>query len=151
MDEKPGQIAKIDEMLTRAIRIDPSNARAYVVRGMTYRSTKRTREAAEAAQTAIRLNPSYAPAVAQLAQDLNSIPAEYPLAIANIERAIKLSPRDPEMGRWHWIKGKTFIYMGRYQDAIQELQASVGRRLWSLAGLLISCRSARCLGPAIRG
>jgi adenylate cyclase len=55
MDEKPGQIARIDEMLTSAIRIDPSNARAYVVRGMTYRSTKRNRQAAEAAQTAIRL------------------------------------------------------------------------------------------------
>jgi adenylate cyclase len=125
MDEKPGQIAKMDEMLTRAIRIDPSNARAYVVRGMTYRSTKRSREVAEAAQTAIRLNPSYAPAYAQLAQDQNSTPAEYPLAIANIERAVKLSPRDPEMGRWHWIKGKTFDYMGRYQDAIRELQAAL--------------------------
>jgi adenylate cyclase len=125
MDEKPGQIAKMDEMLTRAIRIDPSNARAYVVRGMIYRSTKRNREAAEAAQTAITLNPSYAPAYAQLAQDQNSSPGEYPLAIANIERAIKLSPRDPEMGRWHWIKGKTFDYMGRYQDAIRELQAAL--------------------------
>ena len=132
LDEKPGQIAKIDEMLTRAIRIDPSNARAYVVRGMTYRSTKRNREAAEAAQTAIRLNPSYAPAYAQLAQDQNSTPAEYPLAIANIDRAIKLSPRDPEMGRWHWIKGKTFDYMGRYQDAILELQAALdgGYGVW---------------------
>jgi adenylate cyclase len=125
MDEKPGQIVKMDEMLTRAIRIDPSNARAYVVRGMIYRSTKRSREAAEVAQTAIRLNPSYAPAYAQLAQDQNSTPAEYPLAIANIERAVKLSPRDPEMGRWHWIKGKIFDYMGRYQDAIRELQAAL--------------------------
>jgi adenylate cyclase len=125
MDEKPGQIAKMDEMLTSAIRIDPSNTRAYVVRGMTYRSTKRNREAAEAAQTAIRLNPSYAPAYAQLAQDQNSTPAEYPLAIANIDRAIKLSPRDPEMGRWHWIKGKTFIYTERYQDAIRELQGAL--------------------------
>jgi len=132
MDEKPGQIAKIDEMLTSAIRIDPSNARAYVVRGMTYRSTKRNREAAEAAQTAIRLNPSYAPAYAQLAQDQSSTPAEYPLAIANIDRAIQLSPRDSEMGRWHWIKGKTFNYMGRHQDAIRELQAALdaGYGVW---------------------
>jgi len=138
MDEKPGQIAKIDEMLTRAIRIDPSNARAYVVRGMTYRSTKRNREAAEAAQTAIRLNPSYAPAYAQLAQDQNSTPAEYPLAIANIDRAIKLSPRDPEMARWHWIKGKTFNYMGRYQDAIRELQAAMdgGYGVWPVYSYL---------------
>jgi adenylate cyclase len=144
MDEKPGQIAKIDEMLSRAIRIDPSNARAYVVRGMTYRSTKRSREAAEAAQTAIRLNPSYAPAYAQLAQDQNSTPAEYPLAIANIDRAIRLSPRDPEMGRWHWIRGKTFDYMGRYQDAIRELQAALdgGYGVWPVYSYLAVAHGA---------
>ena len=144
MDEKPGQIAKMDEMLTSAIRIDPSNARAYVVRGMTYRSTKRNREAAEAAQTAIRLNPSYAPAYAQLAQDQNSTPAEYPLAIANIDRAIKLSPRDPEMGRWHWIKGKTFIYTERYQDAIRELQVALdgGYGVWPVYSHLAAAHGA---------
>jgi tetratricopeptide (TPR) repeat protein len=52
-------------------------------------------------------------------------PAELPLAIANIEQAIKLSPRDPEMGRWRWIKGGTFNYMGRYEDAIREEQAAL--------------------------
>jgi tetratricopeptide (TPR) repeat protein len=81
---------------------------------MLYSVTKRSKEAAEAAQTAVRLNPSYASAYAQLAQDQVNA-AEYPLAIANIDQAIKLSPRDPEMGRWHWIKGRTFNYMGRYQ------------------------------------
>jgi adenylate cyclase len=52
-------------------------------------------------------------------------PAEYPLAIANIDHAFRLSPRDPEMGRWRWIKGMTFNYMGRYQDAIREEQAAL--------------------------
>ena len=124
MDEKPGQIASIEELLANAIRIDPTNARAYVVRGMVYINTRRTREAVEAAQNAVRLNPNYASAYAQLAWDQVS-PAELPLAIANIDQAIKLSPRDPEMGRWHWIKGKTFNYMGRYQDAIREEQAAL--------------------------
>jgi len=44
MDEKPGQIRKIEELLANAIRIDPTNARAYVVRGLLYRITKRTKE-----------------------------------------------------------------------------------------------------------
>ena len=35
------------------------------------------------------------------------------------------SPRDPEMGRWRWIKGAAFNYMGRYQDAIREDQAAL--------------------------
>ncbi len=121
---EPGQIARMEELLAHAIRIDPTNARAYVVRGTLYVVTKRTKEAKEAAQNAVRLNPSYASAYAQLAQD-EVTPAEYPLAIANVEEAIKLSPRDPEMGRWHWIKGKTFAYMGRYQDAIREEQAAL--------------------------
>ena len=133
MDEKPGQIAKIEELLAQAIRIDPTNARAYMVRARLYRVTKRNQEAVEAGQTAVRLNPNYALAYAQLAWD-QVTPAEIPLAIANIDQAIKLSPRDPEMARWHWIKGKTFNYMGRYQDAIREIQAALdsGYSAWTV-------------------
>jgi tetratricopeptide (TPR) repeat protein len=133
LGEKPGQITKIEELLANAIRIDPTNARAYTVRGMLYVVTKRTKEAAEAAQNAVRLNPSYASAYAQLALD-QVTPAEYPLDIANIDEAIKLSPRDPEMGRWHWTKGKTFNYLGRYQDAIREEQAALdnGYSSWAM-------------------
>jgi tetratricopeptide (TPR) repeat protein len=50
MDEKPSQIAKIEDLLGKAIRIDPTNARAYVVRGMIYRVSKRSKTGAEAAQ-----------------------------------------------------------------------------------------------------
>src|ERR1700733_4767841 len=74
---------------------------------MIYRSTKRTKQAAEAAQNAVRLNPNYAPAYAQLAQD-QITPAELPQALADVDQAIKLSPRDPEMGRWHMVKGMTY-------------------------------------------
>ena len=95
MDDQPEQITKIDHLLAHAIRIDPTNARAYTVRGLHYLSTRRTIEAEEAAQNAVRLNPNYAPAYVQLAQD-QMMPAELPLAIANIDQAMKLSPRDPQ-------------------------------------------------------
>ena len=133
MDEKPGQISKIEELLANAIRIDPTNTRAYTVRGMLYTMTRRNKEAAEAAQNAVRLNPNYASAYAQLALD-QMTPAELTLAIANIDQAMKLSPRDPEMGRWHWIKGRTFNFMGRYQDAIREIQAALdnGYSAWAV-------------------
>ena len=67
MDDKPEQISKIDHLLAHAIRIDPTNARAYTVPGLHYLSTRRTIEAEEAAQNAVRLNPNYAPAYVQLA------------------------------------------------------------------------------------
>jgi adenylate cyclase len=131
--EKPGQIAKIEALLADAIRIDPTNARAHTVRAMIYRSTKRTKQAAEAAQNAVRLNPNYAPAYAQLAQDLIT-PAELPEALAFVDQAIKLSPRDPEMGRWHMVKGMTYNYMGRYEDAILQEQAALdsGYSTWTV-------------------
>jgi len=133
LDEKPGQITEIEELLAHAIRIDPTNARAYTVRGMVYIVTKRTKEAADAAQNAVRLNPSYASAYAQLAM-AEADAAELPLAIANIDQAIKLSPRDPELGRWRWIKCRTFNYMGRHQDALREEQAALdsGFSGWSV-------------------
>jgi adenylate cyclase len=62
------------------------------------------------------------------------MPAELPLAIANIDQAMKLSPRDPQMGRWHWSKARTFNYMGRYEDALREIQAALddGFSTWSV-------------------
>jgi len=124
MDENPGRISKIEKLLANAIRIDPTNARADTVRGMLYIITRRTKEAGEAHENAVRLNPSYAPAYAQLAQT-QMTPEDLPRALANIDQAMKLSPRDPEMGRWRWIKGRAFNYMGRYQDAIREIQAAL--------------------------
>jgi TolB-like protein/Flp pilus assembly protein TadD len=123
MNEKPGEISKIEELFATAIRIDPTNARAYAERGRLYRVTKRNQQAAEAAKNAIRLDPNYASAYAQLAWYETA--AEYKQAIANIDQAFKLSPRDPQLGLWHWIKGKTFNYVGQYQDAIREEQAAL--------------------------
>ena len=37
MDEKPGKSLRSTDLLAKAIRIDPTNARAYIVRGMIYR------------------------------------------------------------------------------------------------------------------
>jgi len=128
----PEQIARIEERLGRAIRLDPTNARAYTVRGMLYVVTKRTREALQAARNAVNLNPNYAAAYAQLAQN-QVAPEEWSQSIANIDQAIKLSPRDPELGRWHWIKGKTLLYMREYPDAIREGHAAIdnGWAIWS--------------------
>ena len=42
------------------------------------------------------------------------------------------------MGRWHFIKGITYNYMGRYQDAIPEEQAALdgGYSAWTVYAAL---------------
>jgi adenylate cyclase len=133
LDAKPGQIATIDDWLAAAISIDPANARAYALRSAFDFLTHRSKEALEAAQNAVRLNPSYATAYANLGQD-EMKPAEFPQAIANIDYAMKLSPRDPDMGRWRFNKARVLNYMGRYPDAIREAQAALdnGFSIWAV-------------------
>jgi tetratricopeptide (TPR) repeat protein len=128
---RPELVADIDGRLANALRIDPLNARAYTVRGMVDVVTRRTNEAKEAARKAVALNPNYASAYAQLAQDQVG-PSEFALALDNVDQAIKLSPRDPQLGRWRWIKGKTLVYMGRYREALEEEQAALdsGYQSW---------------------
>jgi adenylate cyclase len=128
---RPELVADIDGRLANALRIDPLNARAYTVRGMVDVVTRRNNEAKEAARKAVALNPNYASAYAQLAQD-QVAPSEFALALDNADRAIKLSPRDPQLGRWRWIKGKTLVYMGRYMEALEEEQAALdsGYQSW---------------------
>jgi adenylate cyclase len=132
MDEKSGQLARVEELLAKAIKIDPTNARAYTVRSRTYRISNRNKEAAESARTAVRLNPNYAEAYAQLAGD--DVTPPYSPAIANIDRAVRLSPHDPDIGRWHYLKGKTFNYMDQYQDAAVAQQDAIdnGYATWAV-------------------
>jgi adenylate cyclase len=68
-----------------------------------------------------------------LAQD-QITPAELQQALADVDQAIKLSPRDPEMGRWHMIKGMTYNYMGRYENTVLEEQAALnsGYSTWTV-------------------
>jgi adenylate cyclase len=139
---RPDLVADIDGRLANALRIDPSNARAYTVRGMVDVVTRRTNEAKEAARKAVALNPNYASAYAQLAQDQVG-PSEFALALDNVDQAIKLSPRDPQIGRWRWIKGKTLVYMGRYKEALEEEQAALdgGYQSWPAYAFLASANA----------
>jgi tetratricopeptide (TPR) repeat protein len=38
---------------------------------------------------------------------------------------MRLSPRDPELGRWHFYLGAAGLYGGRLAEAIDQLQKSV--------------------------
>ena len=135
--KKSEEKTRIEERLKSAVKIDPNNARAFVVRGMVYAVTKRTKDAAELAQVAINLNPNYAAAYAQLAQD-QMRPDEWSTGIANVERAMKLSSRDQEIGRWHWLKCQRLVWMGKYPEAIVEGHAAIdsGFATWPAYGFL---------------
>jgi tetratricopeptide (TPR) repeat protein len=42
-----------------------------------------------------------------------------------VDKAIKLSPLDPDLGRFYWIMGRAYFTQGKYDKAIENLQQSI--------------------------
>ncbi len=143
MDEKPGQITKIEELLAHAIRIDPKNARAHTVRGMIYRSTKRTKEAAEFAQNAVRLNPNYA----QLAQD-QVTPAEKSAGDRQYRPSHQAEPARSGNGSLALDQGQDVQLYGPVPGRDPGRTGRARHRVFDLVRLLTSGRGIRLRGPA---
>ena len=58
MSDRPDQIARMDALLDKAIRIDQTNARAYVVRGMIERPRKISPGGRPGAAAGVKARPS---------------------------------------------------------------------------------------------
>ena len=61
-------------------------------------------------------------------------------APALVDKAIKLSPLDPDLGRFYWIMGRAYFTQGKYDKAIENLQPSIQLRppTWFIRAQLIS-------------
>jgi len=117
----------VDEALSRADKaneIDRGYAYAYYVRSMALFTGRRYSDAVEAANTGTKLNPNLAQGYFAMGQ------SEWPLgqceqAIAHLNQAIKISPRDPRVGAWLFNIGNAESCLGRYDAAIEDYKRAV--------------------------
>lgn len=125
------QLDQAEQAKRNAIALDPELALAYYADGLIHRARGEHHAAFEAFRHAVKLNPNFARADAQEGDELVNIgrPLEAP---ALVDAAISLSPLDPSLGQFYWIKGRAHFFAGDYQDAITWLQKSVEVRsnLW---------------------
>lgn len=121
------QLGDAEAAVRKALLIDPNLALAHFVNGLILRARGEHHLALEAFDRTIDLNPNFALAYAQKADELIVIgrPGE---AQALVEQAIKLSPRDPSLGVCYWFVGRADFYLGRYDQAIPWLRKSVELR-----------------------
>jgi len=85
--------------------------------GFLLRLQRRTGAAREAFRTVAALNPNFAPAHAQLG--VTAIESGRPEeAVEAIERAIRISPRDPDHSLWLSFIGIAELHRGRLQEAV---------------------------------
>jgi superkiller protein 3 len=84
----------------------------------------KTSEAIENIEKAIELNPNYAMAWFGLG---NALQRTHSLdrALAAIDKAIALSPFDPFMPIFVFVRGSVLLWMGRYQEAVEDLERAI--------------------------
>jgi len=151
-DSPDESIAKLTEAARTCVALDEKNAFGQLGLGYTYRVTGEADKAIAAFKLAIELNPSLTTAYHELAISLALLgrPDE---AIANSEKAMRLSPHDPMM--WLFLVGVALAHAaaGRHQEAVEWSQRSLQQKSGWLLTYLVLAYSYASLGrtEAARG
>jgi class 3 adenylate cyclase/TolB-like protein/Flp pilus assembly protein TadD len=125
------ELDRAEHAADKAISLDPTVAVAHYALGFVRRVRGDHVGARGAFQEAIRLDPNFARAYAQLANELVFLGSAHE-AIPMAEEAARLSPKDPSIGVFRWVKGRAYFSLGDYPNAIKWLAESVRLRpnLW---------------------
>jgi adenylate cyclase len=103
----------------RALAINPGNGMAAYAKGLFLALTGQFAEAKSIAEAALQHNPNLAPLYAMLSV-INTGRGDYEQAKSDIEQAMRLSSRDPQLGLWEFLYGRADLGLGRYAEAINE-------------------------------
>lgn len=118
-------LARADDLVSRVLSASPNNAMAHFVKGEIFRAGGKDFESAIGEyEAAIAINPSLAPAYAQLGHaKIRAGRAEE--AFVPLQTAIHLSPRDPLLNIWYFIICHANAHLGRDDAAIEWCRRSV--------------------------
>jgi tetratricopeptide (TPR) repeat protein len=135
-----GLVRRARDALARADEIDPNIAQSRYAEGFIRCVEGRHQEGYEAMDRAVGLDPNFAAAHAQKANQLVRLgSAKEALPIAH--HAIELAgPYDQSTGVLHWVLGRAYFVLQDYNDAIHWLQRSVDKRgnLWFSGAFLVA-------------
>jgi adenylate cyclase len=112
---------KILGRANRAINLAPDYAHAYFPKAQYLGLSHRASEALGAANAGLGLNPNDVVLLIARAIAENSL-GQYEQAKADMERAMRLSPRDRLLGVFHLDLGEAEIGLGHFDAAIDELR-----------------------------
>ena len=120
--------AKILAQADRAINLAPDYANLYWVKAFYLALTRRAEEALGVADAGLSLNPNI-PSLYHARGFAEISSGHYEQAKADLERAIRLSPRDPGVGFWYENLGDAEISLGRFREAIDEYRKALDKGL----------------------
>lgn len=127
-DAGPDELLRAEAAIKTALDHNPELFLAHYAQGFLHRSRGQHRDALDAFDETIRLAPEFARVYAQKGEQYVYL-GEPEKGIAEVERAIEISPNSSVRGYFYWVIGRARFFMGQDADAIPQLQASV--RAWS--------------------
>ena len=114
-------LARAEELVDQALAASPRYALAQATKADIFRAQGRCEEAIPRYETALSLNPNLAFALHALAACKLGI-GSIEEVIAIEDRAIRLSPRDPNIGNRYWRIGVVHLLQSRIDEAIAWLE-----------------------------
>jgi adenylate cyclase len=124
-DKSADLYARAMQRTDRALLLDPSQARAHFTKALLIMFKARSNDAASAneiiaeAEASLRANPSFPWGYWPMAVG-EMLLGHYEQSISDLQQAMKISPRDPNIGIWHMEIGRSLLALTRYDPAIQE-------------------------------
>lgn len=127
-DAGPDELLRAEAAIKTALDQNPDLFLAHYAQGFLHRSRGQHRDALAAFDETIRLAPEFARVYAQKGEQYVYL-GEPEKGIAEVERAIEISPNSSVRGYFYWVIGRARFFLGQDAAAIPQLQASV--RAWS--------------------
>jgi adenylate cyclase len=109
----------------QALLLDPNQARAHFTKALLIMFKAKPNDAASAneiiaeAEASLRADPSFPWGYWPMAVG-EMLLGHYEQSISDLQQAMKISPRDANVGMWHMEMGRALLALTRYDAAIQE-------------------------------
>jgi TolB-like protein/Flp pilus assembly protein TadD len=116
--------AKVLKQANRALALDPNNSNAYYAKADYLSLSHRPSEAIGVTDAGLAVNPNNVTLYTPRTTAENAL-GRYEQAKADAERAIRLSPRDFDVGIWHVVIGDAEINLGNFDAAIADYRKAL--------------------------
>lgn len=115
------------EHARRAVQLDPDDPAIHHLVGSAMANFRMSEDGRSSFRRALELNPDYAPAVGALGVSLMYAPNTLE-AKGYLERALRLSPREPHAYHWQGHLALAYCILGEPQKALEYARLAVERR-----------------------
>ena len=122
--DRKGDLARADELESKALALDPDWTWPHAVKGGILRVKGRTEEGVAEQERALALDPSNVNAAAELGFDYANL-GEFDKALEYLDKAILVSPHDQSLRYWYGGKAEANFALKRYDQAIESARRAI--------------------------